>query len=187
MRLALGTLTALFLAAAPVSAQVNFDDLAGAGEALPANYGGVSWSGFYAVDGCGLAPSTGFCTGTVSPDNVIWGNSYASIFSPTPFAFTGVWLTSAYLPFLSVDIIGSLNGIPQFWVTAITFNTGPAFVNPFPAGTVDLLQFTAADNFVLDDISIVSTEATAVPEPATMTLLATGLAGMVAARRRRKA
>lgn len=194
-------LSALFaaalFAAAPVSAQITFDDLSD--EDIVNGYAGYNWSGWHTIDGCNLFPLSGYCSGTVSQTNVAlnWFQSNPTITSPSPFLFGSGWFTSAWNTGLQLDITGLFQGNTLFFTTLNLNTAGPVFFAANWAG-IDELRFDSyggvdADaqdggsgtHFALDDLSFEATST--VPEPATMTLLATGLAGMAAARRRKKA
>ncbi len=185
-----------------VSAQfAGFDCVSGpftGSVAIADGYAGFSWDNFYTVDGAAasdffvLAP--GYANGVVSAPCVAL-NGYggdASITSATPFTFNGGFFTAAFYEDLTLDIT-AFSGSNQVFQTAMILNTSTPQELSVTWDGIDRIEFASGDGnlgsqFVFDNFRFngaTDPSTSTVPEPATMTLLATGLAGLAATRRRR--
>jgi hypothetical protein len=190
-------------AAAQAQQTVNFDNLSscGGGLVLPALYAGFSWSNVYCLDGVNYQFPSGYVNGVVSTNNVAYngfGNS-SSFSSANPFTFNSGYFTAAWRNGLQVNIIGRLNSA-QIFSTTLSLNiSGPTFVTLNWAG-IDEVDFSALggsnpglrgdgthfvmDDLLFNDVQQVPVEVT--PEPATLLLLGSGLAGIGGFVRRRR-
>jgi hypothetical protein len=206
MRRTLAVLSAVALAAIvarPVSAQTyGFDTLTcGSGAGL-GSYQGFSWNGFLCYDA--TLPSVGpgnnnLATSVVSLKNIIYnrGGSGSSITRATAFNFTSGWVTEAvnnhpetyrisgWLGATQVGYVDVLAGNAAQFITfnfanvdKIVFtNVTPCFVNtPNPCGNAGVF---------VDDVTF-DAPTSAVPEPASIVLIASGLVGVGLVTRRRR-
>jgi hypothetical protein len=106
----------------------------------------------------------------------------AQVFSgattPTNVTFVGTFIGSGTTT--QTFVIPGTGGPAAF----STYNFNPAFTNLASVSWTQVSPFHQFDNIALDGGS---PSGTVTPEPITMTLMGTGLAGVAAARRRRKA
>lgn len=119
--------------------------------------------------------------GTVGPLQVVFSGAVAGF---------GFW-TNTLASEMSIDVY-TLSGTSN---TITSAPTGMSFFGWYaPSASITGATIANLDpdnffNFIVDDFTfsaVTGQPTTTVPEPATMTLLATGLAGVVAARRRRQ-
>jgi hypothetical protein len=195
-------LIAMATVAAPAHAQLaTFDDLPGCtpgntgGTLIPNGYAGFNWDNFYIADGPNTATvqgGPGYASGTVTPRCIaLNGYGASSMISAAPFTFNGGYFTAAFTNGLTVNISG-YNGATLLFSQVLTLNTsGPQLLN-VAWDNLTSVTFASGDGqpgsqFVFDNFRFNNTpDPTITPEPASMTLLATGLLGIAVAARRRK-
>jgi hypothetical protein len=180
--------------AAPASAQITFDDLDHV-EAIPNGYGGLNWSNFSAHDGSG-APGSGYNTGRVSSPNVAFNLNAnpAELSSLNPFMLNSGYFTAAWNNGLTLNVYGYLDGSQSFFESFILNTTGPSLltfnwevdrVRFVSSGGVNQGLGGAGAHFAMDNLTINAAQSV-VPEPMSMVLLGTGLAGVAVIRRRKR-
>ena len=198
------TLFGAALLALPVIAPaqtLNFDDVnAGPGSVcavpqLANGYHGFNWDNFYVADGSDaycMVPG-GYRDGVVSPTNVAF-NGYgdpASVSSANTFTFNSVYMTAAWNNGLNVLVQG-YHGVTLLYNQLLVLNTYAPTLETFNWAGVDAVWFTSSGgvdggyighgtHVVLDNMTLSSVT----PEPATLLLLGTGLAGIGGVMRRR--
>ena len=104
------------------------------------------------------------------------------LFTGGPVTFDGAWF--AGMTSTSVGFQLLLSGA-TVWTSGTLFTSAiPTFLSSGYSGMVDevLVQSNEPDDYIMDDVTFNSST---VPEPASMTLLATGLVGVFGAARRR--
>ncbi|WP_165249045.1 PEP-CTERM sorting domain-containing protein [Paludisphaera soli] len=203
---------------ARASKLLTFDDVYGVASEMPiySGYGGLDWQNVEAMNvdwwrNTGN-PANGYVHGLTSGSQVAWvptngsGTATAVLSSPTPFAFTGAALTSAWMDDLTVRVDGYLKD-RLVGSRTVVLNTDAPTLAAFPFDAVDAVRLTASGgtlnpaygssdepgwlpalNFVLDDVRLdvasgpdgapptEPTDPTPVPEPSTL-----ALAGLLAA------
>jgi hypothetical protein len=177
---------------------LTFDDLTTPLTLVPSGYDGFNFTNFYVDTPAGEKPS-GYINGTVSPTSVIF-NGYglaASLASDDNSAFTlnSFFLTAAIDDNLTVTVEGLLNNVVLDTAVYNVSTFGPTLetlewsgINEVSfassGGTPDPIATTSGYQgiqFVLDNIKV---NASPVPEPGAIGLLATGLVSLAAVRRR---
>ena len=195
-------------AAVPARAQLaTFDDLPGCtpdntgGTLISNGYAGFNWDNFYVADGPNTSAyygslgygGAGYGNGTVTQRCIaLNGYGASSMISAAPFTFNGGYFTAAFTDGLTVNISG-YNGATLLFSQMLTLDTsGPQLLN-VNWDNLTSVTFASGDGqpgsqFVFDNFRFNNTpDPTITPEPASMTLLATGLLGLgIVARRRKK-
>jgi hypothetical protein len=191
------TLPLCLLAAAPLGAQtvsINFDELPStANSFLPTNYQGLNWA------------SMGYTTTGVTPwadqlcrsgNNCAYANAQTSIMATAPITFSGwvrSWANNVFGPPLPATalLIEAINAGGTV-LGSQTLSLTSAYQQFTVSQPFSRLRLTATpvgpdpNAFIqVDDVVINPAPATVVPEPSTYAMLATGLIGVLAVRRRR--
>ena len=197
-----GAVLGLAFMALPAIAQaqlINFDDLSGCGTPVSNGYQGFNWSNFNVLDGTnrGCTPVSGYANGVVSSPMVAYNAfaALATVSSANPFTFNSVYLTAAWNDGMTVTVNGydaSNNVIDNMSFLLSTagptnkvFNwTGVYSVDFVGSGGVNHGYSGGGTHIVFDNMVMNNAQVT--PEPATLVLLATGLAGIGGIVRRRR-
>jgi hypothetical protein len=181
------------LAAVPLQAQViDFEDLPAAVDPVPNGYQGFNWNNFYTMYS-GYYTNSGYnnMDGRIGIFNGFAGMAVTS--QVGTFDFQSALIGAAWNDGLTVDVRGLLNGVELF-STALTVGTAMAQNFVFGWNGINELRFSSfggqnaglegsGEHFIMDNMAFNTQQV--VPEPITMLLLATGLVGIGAVRRRR--
>jgi hypothetical protein len=114
----------------PLCAGLTFDTFGA--EAVPAGYGGLTWSNFIVLDGVHYVSNpSGYAAGVVSTNNVVYNGfgSAASITNANPFNLFSAYLTAAWNDNLQVETKGYANGVLIYDNTYILSATNPTLIN----------------------------------------------------------
>jgi hypothetical protein len=184
----------LIAAASPLPAQLaSFDELAGctsgsvAGALVPDGYAGLSWTGVDVRDGTAL--TGGPRNGVVSAPCIGYVESgQAEISGATPFTFDGGWFASGGASGLALFVTGYRNGTLAF-STILFLSTAETRALDLRWTELTSVRLASGGSevrpqFVMDDLRF-NGATSVVPEPATVWLLALGLAGVAVVTRRR--
>ncbi len=196
MRRLLAALSLAALALVPTAAHaqtLGFDNLACGSGAAVGTYQTFSFNGFLCYDATVVnAFPNNLANGVKSFNNVIYNRSGsgATITRANPFTFTSAWVTAARANYAETyRFTGRHNGVTVGFVDVLTGNL-PQFVT-FNFVGIDSVLFTNISNpssnagLLMDDVTF-NGAVTTTPEPASIALLATGFAGLLAVGRRRR-
>jgi|GEM_PF-954981 len=116
----------------PTGATVlTFDDTGASGNpsAMPAGYGGLSWSGSFAVYNAPAGSNTGYETGRISADYVAYSDGGNPVeVSGSPFDFVGAHFTAANQDKLSIVIEGYRSGVRAYSQTVTVNRHYPTWI-----------------------------------------------------------
>lgn len=164
------------------AAVITFDEMAGRGEQVGPDYQGYKFAGFGVLNntfGYGTHATSGnvyayaYCCGTVDTISSMTG----------VFNFVGADLSSMGNTTESYTIKGYL-GATELFSKLVTV-TGQVAAFSFNFTGIDKISFSSGNgNLTLDNIKLTTTAA--VPEPASLMLLALGFLGLVASRSKGK-
>ncbi|MBN9521152.1 PEP-CTERM sorting domain-containing protein [bacterium] len=172
---------------------LTFDDIPGSGNNnalfVPAGYGGLDWTlGLLVVDITNPGSPWGGAGPAFSGQNVLtnnWGGPATISVSSGTFTFSEVETQNWYSDVPRAgQINGYLNGSLQFTID-YTANGDWTHVSGNSIA-IDTLVINGGNYFLLDDLNVNVATGSAVPEPASMRLLALGAVGMAGYRLRRR-
>jgi len=150
------------------------------------NYGGLTWNSF----GVYYEPNV-YSRGAVSGDYALfnpYGDATSIAIDTGTFNWNGAWFTSGRTSG-SLNISGYNNGTEVYTGTVELDNPAPTWFSA-DWSNIDKIAFhaygTDSTRFLMDDFTINEPINSPVPEPATMLLFGTGLAGLVGSRIRKK-
>jgi hypothetical protein len=155
---------------------------------------GFDWRGIFVADHEWTDTPTGYDHGVVSGRNVAgsFTGGFVTMRRDEAFDLFRVFVTAAYREEMTVGVRGYRDGVELFHYAAVVGTAGPTLFE-LNFTDVDAVTFQSAfgtpsdpgtEHFVLDNLSY---HATTTPEPATLGLIGSGVLGLAAARRKRRA
>jgi hypothetical protein len=163
---------------------IHFDDLSGdETQLIDAGYMGFNWDNMGTVR-ADAYPGSGFEAGAVSPQNTAfnWYGGTATIAKAdgNAFEYTGAYFTSAWVD-QEISFEGWRGGQLRVASGAYTLDTtAPRWIQLDWAGIDTLVVYNSSQTaWAMDEFTV--------PEPGSLALMGTSLAGLIAARRRRRA
>jgi hypothetical protein len=180
------------VAAVPANAAVlTFDDIAADSIGyIPDGYGGFDWTNMAYIQGSAVYPTSGYENGAVSGTYVAFNDSeFIASAAATSFNFYSAYLTAAWRNGLSIEVQGFLGATMLYNQTVVVNPNSPTLFN-FNYFGIDRLQLRGiggtyagfgwdGTHFAMDNF-----DAAGVPEPMSLLLLGSGLAGLAVRRRR---
>ncbi|MGD0412956.1 MAG: choice-of-anchor tandem repeat GloVer-containing protein, partial [Verrucomicrobiota bacterium] len=160
------------------AALITFDDLPGAGSAVPMGYHNLTWSNFYYLNAPAYGVPSGYIAGMISPSNVAYNGSGtpAAMSAPGPFDLLSAYLTAAWNDNLRVEVQG-YTGPALSYDNIYTLSATTPTLIPFNYVGVTEVQFISSGGtqhpgysengleFVLDNMTVVP------PAPTPMSVL----------------
>ncbi len=168
---------------------ITFDDLPGAGLAVPVDYHNLVWGNLYYLNAVQYTNASGYYAGMSSPSNVVYDayGTNASLGQASPFGFLSAYMTAAWRDNLQVQVLGYNLGTLLYSNTYVLNATAPTLINFGYTGVteVDFIPSGGTPHagypgtgtqFVMDNITLMAspTAPTIVAQPASATVSAGG-------------
>lgn len=148
---------------------------------IPSSYAGFNWSSYSYWITKGDILDSGFEYGTVGNVSLYTGGGNDISMSGGYFDFIGAYITAGWNTSQDVTVEGWRDGSLAYSTTIMTYNDGPYWAD-FNFSGVDTIWFrpgdlgTSGHHIVIDNITF--NEASHSPEPTTLLLFGSGLAGI---------